>query len=153
MKFPRNARIFQGRLDAAPFVSVLFLLVIFLLLGALVYTPGGLPIRLPATPAMPRPDGPSVSVALDRNGELYYENRHVTQRGELESSLAAKARETSKGLTLIILADREASHGEVVDLEMLARQAGITNLETATLPRVYDYLNTKSGAGGAKEVQ
>jgi hypothetical protein len=40
MKFPRNARIFRGQLDAAPFAAVLFLLVIFLMLGSLVYTTG-----------------------------------------------------------------------------------------------------------------
>ena len=40
MKFPRNARIFRGQLDAAPFAAVFFLLVIFMMLGSLVYTPG-----------------------------------------------------------------------------------------------------------------
>ena len=33
MKFPRNARIFRGQLDAAPFAAVFFLLVIFLMAG------------------------------------------------------------------------------------------------------------------------
>ena len=40
MKFPRNAYIFRGHLDAAPFASVFLLLVIFLMAGSLVYTPG-----------------------------------------------------------------------------------------------------------------
>jgi len=33
MKFPRNARIFRGQLDAAPFAAVFFLLVLLLMLG------------------------------------------------------------------------------------------------------------------------
>lgn len=40
MRFARNARIFRGQLDAAPFAAVFFLLVIFMMLGSLVYTPG-----------------------------------------------------------------------------------------------------------------
>ena len=40
MKFPRNARIFRGQLDAAPFASVFFLLVIFVMLGSVLQTPG-----------------------------------------------------------------------------------------------------------------
>ena len=45
MKFPRSARIFRGHLDIAPFASVFFLLVIFVMLGALIYTPG-IPVEL-----------------------------------------------------------------------------------------------------------
>ena len=40
MKFPRNARITRGLQDAAPYASVFFLLVLFVMLGSLVYTPG-----------------------------------------------------------------------------------------------------------------
>ena len=40
MRFPRHAKIFRGQLDPAPVAGVLFLLVIFVLLGSLLYTPG-----------------------------------------------------------------------------------------------------------------
>jgi len=40
MKFPRNARIFRGQLDAAPFAIVFFLLVLFLMLASLVSLDG-----------------------------------------------------------------------------------------------------------------
>ena len=45
MKFPRNARIFRGHLEIAPFASVFFLLVIFVSLSSLMYTPSGDPVR------------------------------------------------------------------------------------------------------------
>ena len=37
MKLPRNAKIFSGQLDAAPFAAIFFLLVLFVLLGLLVW--------------------------------------------------------------------------------------------------------------------
>ena len=71
MKFPRNARIFKGQLDAAPFVTVLFLLVLFLMLGTRVYTPG-VRLELPGTDKpLPGTDSPTVAVAIDASGQLY----------------------------------------------------------------------------------
>jgi biopolymer transport protein ExbD len=40
MRFARHARIFRGPLDPAPMASVLLLLIIFMLLGSMLYTPG-----------------------------------------------------------------------------------------------------------------
>lgn len=40
MRFPRNAKIFRGQLDPAPVAGVFFLLMLFILLGSLLYTPG-----------------------------------------------------------------------------------------------------------------
>jgi len=40
MRFARHAKIFRGPLDAAPMAGVLLLLMMFMLLSSLVYTPG-----------------------------------------------------------------------------------------------------------------
>lgn len=40
MRFARHAKIFRGPLDPAPVAGVLLLLMMFMLLGSLVYTPG-----------------------------------------------------------------------------------------------------------------
>jgi biopolymer transport protein ExbD len=40
MRFVRHAKIFRGPLDPAPLAAVLLLLMLFMLLGSLVYTPG-----------------------------------------------------------------------------------------------------------------
>ena len=86
MKFQRNARIFTGRLDAAPFATVLFLLGIFLLLTSMVYTPG-VRLDLPAANDLPGTDEPGVAVAIDSNGRLYFENQ-VVEEAELKQKLA-----------------------------------------------------------------
>ena len=48
MKFPRNTRSLRNPFDVAPFAAVFFLLVIFLMLAALLPTPG-IPLQLPVT--------------------------------------------------------------------------------------------------------
>jgi biopolymer transport protein ExbD len=133
MKFPRNARIFRGQLDAAPFASVFFLLLIFLVLGSLLYTPG-LRIELPIAEDMPGTDQPTVAVAVDHSGQLYFENR-IVARAELEARLRQAATHSSTPLTLLVQADKEVTLESLVALRSLARNAGIRELLVATLPR------------------
>ena len=136
MKFPRNARIFRGQLDAAPFVTVFFLLVIFVMLGALVYTPG-VPIQLPVADNLPGTDQPTVAIAVDASNQLYFANQ-IISAADLKFSLSNAAVKCAEPLTLVIHADKAVSYEELVRLTLLARDAGITNALLATLPRAID---------------
>jgi biopolymer transport protein ExbD len=133
LKFPRNARIFRGHLEIAPFASVFFLLVIFISLSSLTYTPG-VRIQLPLANDLPGMDKPSVSVAVDSNGGLYYANKKVVE-DELKRALADELkRAAGKPLVLIIQADQNVSYRTLLGLTLLARDAGISEALLATLP-------------------
>ncbi len=132
MKFPRNARIFRGQLDFAPFATVFFLLVIFLMLGALVYTPG-VSLQLPTANDLPGIDKPMVAVAVDRNGRLYYENTNIAEP-QLRERLAEAARTSNGPPVLLLQADRAADWDTLLRLTLMAREAGITQAWGATLP-------------------
>ena len=134
MKFPRNAKILRSHFDVAPFAAVLFLLLIFLMLGGLLPTPG---IRLqpPAASQLPGVDQPTVAMAVDANGNLYYENQLVTER-VLITSLRVATNTARAPLTLIIHADKSVNYDTLVHLTLLARDHGITNTLLATLPAV-----------------
>lgn len=134
MRFPRNARIFRGRLDAAPLAAVFFLLVIFLMLGSLVYTPG-VRLELPAADNVSGTDQPTIAVAVDSHGRLYFENQLVLDERQLTNQLYRAAVASSVPLTLLIQADGLVTTETLVHLTMLARTAGITNGLIATSPR------------------
>jgi len=125
MKFPRNARIFQGRLDATPFAVVFFLLVIFLMLGSLVYTPG-VRLELPTANDLPGTDQPTVTVAIDANGQLYFQNQWIDER-RLSTRLKLAVQGAPGPLTLVVQADKKVSYERLMQLTLLAREAGITN--------------------------
>ncbi len=133
MKFPRNARIFRGQLDAAPFATVFFLLVIFLLLGSLVYTPG-VRLELPVADSLPGTDKPTVAVAVDANGRWYFENE-VVDETRLRARLSQLVSQSAEPPTLVVEADKAVTTEMLVRLSMLARGVGITNGLLATLPR------------------
>lgn len=135
MKFPRNARIFRGQLDAAPLAAVFFLLVIFMMLSTLVYTPG-VPLRLPVADDLPGTDKPTVSVAIDASGRLYFQNQLVEQ-GRLKEQLKRAGGESAAPLVMIIQADKAVSYDQLVQLTMLARECGIHEAWLATLPRPF----------------
>ena len=130
MKFPRNARIFRGQLDAAPFASVFFLLVIFLMLGSLMQTPG-VRIELPQAEDLPGSDHPTIAVAVDASGRFYYENRRIGNR-ELESRLKEAVAASPEPLTLLVHADKAVTEESLVGVALLARSAHIHDLLLAT---------------------
>ncbi len=137
MKFPRNARIFRGQLDAAPFAAVLFLLVILLMLGSLLYTPG-VRLQLPAANDLPGTDKPTVAVAIDANGRLYFENQWIEER-QLKQRLSLAVKKSAQPLTLLVQADRAVSYEMLIRLTLLAREVGISEAWLATLPRPFAF--------------
>ena len=134
MKFPRNSRLLRNPFDIAPFAAVFFLLVIFMLLAALLPTPG-LPLRLPAAGDLPGSDKPTVAVAIDAGGRLYFDNQIVSEL-QLKTGLRAAANNSPTPLTLVIHADKTATCEQLVHLTLLARAAGVQNALLATLPGV-----------------
>jgi biopolymer transport protein ExbD len=138
MKFPRNARVFRGQLDAAPFASVFFLLLIFILLGTLVYTPGVL-VHLPASTNHKAAGvaGPTIAVAVDANGQFYFRSQLIREF-ELTARLRSAVTNSAEPLTLVVQADRETKRESLDRLAAIADQAGIRELLLATLPRIYE---------------
>jgi biopolymer transport protein ExbD len=137
MKFPRNAKILRSHFDVAPFAAVFFLLLIFLMVGALIPT-AGIPLQSlqpPEADNLPGTDKPAVAMAVDANANLYYDNEIVSER-VLINSLMAATNAARVPLTLVIHADKAVSYETLVHLTLLARNCGITNTWLATLPRI-----------------
>ena len=134
MKFPRNARLLRSSFDMAPFAAVLFLVVIFLMLGAFMPT-SGLPLRLPVANGLPGTGQPTVAVAVDASGRFYFANKIVAE-DKLKSALKTAAQKSRAPLTLVIHADKTVTYDRLIHLALLAHEAGIQNALLATLPRV-----------------
>ena len=134
MRLPRNARILRGHLDATPYAMVFFLLVIFLMLATLQYTPG-VRLSLPAASDLPGTDNPTVTVAIDVNGRLYFQNQLVNPE-DLREQLHLAATKSARPLTLVVQADKSAPYNDIIQLTLMARDAGIHDALLATLPRM-----------------
>jgi biopolymer transport protein ExbD len=136
MKFPRTAKILGSQSDAAPYATVFFLLMVFILVAALLPTPGvGLSlVNLPTADNLSGTDQPTIAVAIDCSNRLYFANQLIGA-AQLKTSLSNAVSHAPSPLTLVIEADKTVSYDEVLQLSLLARNAGITNALLATLPR------------------
>jgi len=134
MRFPRNARIFRGQLDFTPFASVFFLLVIFVMLGGLVYTPG-VRVQLPMADDLPGTDQPTVTVAVDASGRLFFQHQLI-EADQFQSRLREEVAKTGRTLTLVVYADKNLTQEKLESLLSLARGAGIQEALLARLPRL-----------------
>ena len=146
MKFPRNAKLLRSPFDVAPFAAVFFLLVIFLLLGAMLPAPG-LSLALPkfdiagAPDDLPGVDKPTVAVAIDSDGRLFFSSQMVTEDA-LNADLTNAVAVSRTLPTLVIEADKSVSYGELVQVAMLARHAGFHDVLLALQPRIISAPNS-----------
>ena len=138
MKFARNAKVLRGPLNAAPVAGVIMLLLIFIMISTLLYTPGVV-IQLPVASPLSVTGNPTVVVAVDSNGQYFYDNKPVD---ELELSAALKNRlhdaaQQSKKLTLVLWADKSVKNEVLMKLETLAAGAGISEVLIAGNPPAF----------------
>src|SRR4051812_45771126 len=84
MRFQRQAKIFCGPLDPAPVAGLLMLVVLFVLLFSLVYTPG---VMVEASAAIPDPDG---VIMVTRNKEVIFQGNTYksAEFAELRNAIA-----------------------------------------------------------------
>ena len=144
MKFSRHARLLRSQLDFAPFACVFFLLVIFLLLGSLLSTPG-VRIDLPVADNLTGTDKPTLTVALDANGRLYFQSQLIDENN-LKTRLAGAVTNSVEPLTLVVQADKAVTQENLERLLALARAAGIQEALLARLPRAGGVPAGKSAA-------
>jgi biopolymer transport protein ExbD len=134
MKLPRNARIFQGQLDVAPFAGVFFLLLMFILFSSsFLYTPG-IQIDLPEVDnPLPGTTHPSLVVSIDSSGRIYHENQVTTEK-ELLLHLRKEVEDSPEPLMLILQADKNTTLGTLFNIMNLARNAGVQHTQLASEP-------------------
>jgi biopolymer transport protein ExbD len=128
MKFPRNAQIFRGQLDASPFVGVLFLLTMFLLLHSTLVSIPGVSIDLPTAPG--ELDGSTkaeVMIAVDRSGRLFFQSQ-LTEESRLKEQLV---RLRAEPVAVVLLADKSLPNETLMRLLTLVHEAGISDVRWA----------------------
>lgn len=118
MRFPRNARIFRGQLDATPVAGMFFLLVIFLLLASLVYTPG-VPVDLTAFDA-----GARIDLTVRTNGQVMHRSEEIAA-DTLREWLKAEQKRRGGPATVAVHADQNAPRGVVRQIRDVARDLGL----------------------------
>jgi biopolymer transport protein ExbD len=133
MAFLRKRRD-EPKVDMTPMVDVVFLLLIFFMISTTFIETPGLSIKLPeSTSKVAEKEPEEIKIYLSKKGEIFL--------GETQLNAdALKRRLSSYGnkaehMTFLLLADKDARHGQVVELMDLAKVSGFAKLAIATEQR------------------
>ena len=134
MSLPTHARMFAGRLDAAPFIGVFFLLVIFLVLLTHLAPVPGVTVKLPEAGLPEGAVGPDwLVVVMDDAGRLYF-NQQITTEARLIEDLVRRLKAADAPVPLVLQAGAGVRLQDLVSFYALCRQAGIEDVKLQTRP-------------------
>ncbi len=124
-QLPRKVHI-----DITPLIDVVFLLVIFLMVSSTFTEQPGIKITLPSAKSAKSEKMEDLVLTIAKDGRIYLNNKEV-DRGTLAKELKLVVGESPKK-AVILKADKEVSHGDVVNIMDLARRSGIKRLVVGT---------------------
>ena len=123
----------KPRIEIIPMIDTMFFLLVFFMIATLSMTiQHGMPISLPTAESSTDKIVEHVSLTLTREGALYYNKETITLQ-ELEMRLT-NLQQSSSDPSLLINADEQVPHGQVIKVMDLIRLSGITRMSIATKP-------------------
>ncbi len=133
MPFLRKRRE-DPKVDLTPMVDVVFLLLIFFMISTTFVETPGISIELPESGSRVVEKEPEeIKIYLAKDGQVYLKDAAIAPE-DLRRQLTGYG-SRAKEMTFLLLADKEALHGRVVQLMDLAREAGFGKLAIATEQR------------------
>lgn len=133
MAFRRKRRE-DPKVDLTPMVDVVFLLLIFFMISTTFVETPGISIKLPESGSRVVEKEPEeVKIYLAKDGQIFLRESAVSPENLRQQLMGYGSR--AKEMTFLLLADKEALHGRVVQLMDLAREAGFGKLAIATEQR------------------
>ena len=126
MKF-RKSREEESRLGITPLIDIVFLLLIFFMLTSHFHIASGVPIRLPKiTQKEYDSKGHKITLVIDRSGRIYLKGKNINLM-RLGQELKKTVKKDER-IHLLLEADKDVSHGRVVDVMDCAKKAGVSSI-------------------------
>lgn len=129
MEFRRRRQV-RSNLEMTPLIDGVLLLLIFFMLTSSFVTQRGIDVNLPKTVSAERDLPNEVEIAIRKDGTIFLQGKK-TSMSDLKSKLQV-AIKASKSNLAIIKADKSVTHGLVVHVMDIAKQAGVGRIAIAT---------------------
>jgi len=131
MRFRRNQKPKLG-IELTPLIDVVFLLLIFFMVSTTFVANPGIKVNLPEASSRPVSEKPeTIEITLTKEKRVYLGGQEVALEG-LKSGLAERVKQQGEAPSLLIRADGEVAHAQVVFVMDQAYQVGISQLSIAT---------------------
>jgi biopolymer transport protein ExbD len=125
----RSRRHSRVDIDLAPMIDCIFILLIFFIVTSVFVKDPGIEVQNPDVSGSDVLDRSAVLIAISSEDRIYVDGQQVQP-----SQIGAMIRQAVVGpdSTLIIRADRAASHGSFATVYSEARRAGVQHVQFAT---------------------
>ena len=131
MKF-RDYRRVKAQPGLTAMIDIVLLLLMFFVLSSAFVLQPAIKIKLPKTLTKQLPVRKEVVVIIARDKRVFINNK-LTKYSNIFERFQKEAKKQANG-TVVIRADRDVSHGFVVKVMDVVKQAGFPNLAIATEP-------------------
>ncbi len=111
-------------INVTPLVDITLVLLIIFMVTATYVVKDAIQVDLPRAASGGEAVGPTLAIAVDREGKLFLDGEPATTESAREAVRAALSR--SAEARAIISADRSVSHGRVVEVIDLVKREGLT---------------------------
>ena len=111
-------------INVTPMVDVVLVLLVIMMVSAIYIVSQSLKVELPKTASSDQAANSPLVVTVQRDGNYLFKSKSISEsalRAEMRS-----AKKADKDASLVLTADREAMHGDVVHVIDLAKVEGIT---------------------------
>ena len=124
----KKSREEEPRISIAPLIDIVFLLLIFFMVTSQFDIAAGIQVDLPKVSEGLTDDesGETITLAIDKSSRIYFEDESIdilTLRDLLQGAL-----DKNNHVNLVLEADKEVEHGEVVQVMDLAHSIGIQSI-------------------------
>ncbi len=118
----------EPTIGIAPLIDIVFLLLIFFMVTSHFDIASGVKISLPeiAQRMMNGEDNNKITLVIDQTAETYLEGEKISLK-ELRNKLIDLVDEKG-ALYLVLQADKDVSHGKVVEIMDLAKSVGVRSI-------------------------
>jgi len=111
-------------INVTPMVDVVLVLLVIMMVSAVYIVSQSLKVELPKTANSDEPAKSPLAVTITKDGKYLFEQKPADEALLISKLRAAKS--TTKDPSLVVTADKEAYHGDVVHVIDIAKTEGIT---------------------------
>ena len=120
--------------ELTPLIDVVFLLLIFFMVSTTFISRSGLQVQVPeAETGTPNPDRARIEVMVTDSGEYLVNGKGLGSGQDLVAALRARLEKTKGSPVLVIRADRESRHADVVGAMDAGRSIGLNRIAISTI--------------------
>ena len=119
----------ETEINITPMLDIVFIMLIFFIVTTSFIKETGVEVNKPeATTAIPKPRG-NIMIAITASDQIWMDKRPV-QLGQIRAMVESALAENPEG-TVIVITDKEASTGVLIDLMDQVRLGGVANIAVA----------------------